>query len=184
MRVSPARLLAAYYASDGADATAAADRLRAERAGPVWLSSGGASGSGLPREFNGFVRTLLPGEHLILAKMKARAVRQSVDELRRSGAPAVFILPPSRPSGGEGRKRPEAGNRDTIAHHFRSLAAAHGAPGSPRGRGRLLELLEQCDNELQLIREELLETARLEHTLTTSAEWFLDNHYLFDSTLR
>ena len=49
---------------------------------------------------------------------------------------------------------------------------------SPLLKKEILTRLSHCETELANVRGGLSEAARLDHTLTASAEWLLDNAYL------
>ena len=58
----------------------------------------------------------------------------------------------------------------------RNCSERHNA--SPLLKKEILSRLSHCESELETVRGGLSEAARLDHTLTASAEWLLDNAYL------
>ena len=68
---------------------------------------------------------------------------------------------------------PAPASIEEMAHN---CSERHNA--SPLLKKEILSRLSRCESELESVRDGLSEAARLDHTLTASAEWLLDNAYL------
>jgi len=113
------------------------------------------------------------GENAVLVEAPRSEVQAIVKELRQAGEPSIFMLaeqalesPPATPS-------PAPGSIDEMA---RNCSERHNA--APLLKKEILARLSHCESELDSVRGGLSEAARLDHTLTASAEWLLDNAYL------
>ena len=166
------RLLAAVF-TDQQDAAGALARLESGGGHRPWLADSAiASTLNLP-----LAGTLLPGEQLVGTYVPRERMEEAVEQLNRVGAPAIFVLP-EIPDAPADVPAPASGQPLTTA--VETLAGQHERFGPNPRRGVLYELLDACERRLEQVREDILEAARLDHTLTAAADWLLDNGYLFE----
>src|ERR1051326_8673760 len=114
----------------------------------------------------------LKDEELVTAEVDSAKVPAIVSILRSSGEPSVFVArpgefarisAPNRPPTIKAAARPD---RTTIY--------------SWRG---ILDRLKECESAIRSARADLVEANRLDHTITQSAKWLLDNTYLLRSSI-
>src|SRR5579862_5254949 len=114
------------------------------------------------------------GENVVLVESPHPEVRAIVKELRQAGEPSVFMLVEQVPDTSPGRI--SSTSPASIQEMARNCSESHNA--SPLLKKEILARLSHCESELETVRGGLSEAARLDHTLTASAEWLLDNAYL------
>jgi len=106
------------------------------------------------RDAAAFEPLRLPGESLMVARVAADDVQGVVQRLQLTGS-AVFVLRDGAPA-----------QTTAIAKEYR------------RAKDRLLARLREVEDQFTNAVYDLEESARLDHSLTASAEWLLDNSYL------
>ena len=99
--------------------------------------------------------------------------------------PAVFVFHPRREiPGGESENRASLLAPAEMLACAERLATEQGlAPKTPRG-AELLERLERGRRWIHQACQDLTEAGRLEQSLSPTAEWLLDNEYIFESSAR
>ncbi|MEO8050364.1 MAG: glucoamylase family protein, partial [Acidobacteriota bacterium] len=114
------------------------------------------------------------GENALLVESPPSEVQGIVGELRRAGESSIFIL-----AGPAAEALPAItvkASSLSIEEMARECSQRHNA--SPLLKKEILSRLRACENGLETVRGSLAQAARLDHTLTASAEWLLDNAYL------
>ena len=148
----------AFYSGDEAYAGRAYHTLRNDVPSVQYFQSNGIrSDSSKAGEKYSALR--LPGEELIVVEVEPAKVPAIVTTLRAAGEPGVFF---SR-QGFDGEDHPSA-------------------PKICTWRG-VLDNLRQCESALKAARGELLEACRVDHTVTESAKWLLDNTHLLRGSI-
>jgi cyclic beta-1,2-glucan synthetase len=119
----------------------------------------------------------LDGESLIVAEALDSEVEAIVKQLQGIGSPAVFVLREEPGGGSASDPEPILENRDeTLSEAAKAVAARRDV--SYKSQPSILERLRQNEIALGAARRDLVEAARLGHSLTAAAEWLLDNAYL------
>ncbi len=114
------------------------------------------------------------GENVVLVESPRAEVQAIVKELRQAGEPSIFMLAEQAAEAAPVATPPASpASIEEMAHN---CSERHNA--SPLLKKEILSRLSQCELELESVRDGLSEAARLDHTLTASAEWLLDNAYL------
>ena len=114
------------------------------------------------------------GENVVLVESPHSEVQAIVKELRQAGEASVFMLVEEAPE--TSLTGTPAASPASIEEMARNCSERHNA--SPLLKKEILSRLGHCESELDTVRGGLSEAARLDHTLTASAEWLLDNAYL------
>ena len=117
----------------------------------------GSDASNLDEICSRYYGLRLEGESLVVVETAASKIEAIVAALRLEGSPAIFVVrpgftpvePPSQPE-----------------------------PGIGQTRRTILARLQENKEALDIARCDLLEATRLDHALTSAAEWILDNSYL------
>ncbi len=105
-------------------------------------------------------------------------IESIVKELRNAGEPSLFILAEHIQ---DARETPPPLVAMSIAEMARRSAGRRTL--APLLKSRILERVRGCESRLESVRQSLSESARLDHTLTVSSEWLLDNAYLIRTNL-
>jgi hypothetical protein len=113
------------------------------------------------------------GENVVLVESSRTEVQAIVKELRQAGEPSVFMLVEQAAETPPAAISPAPASIDEMARKCSERRNA-----SPLLKKEILSRLSHCESELETVRGGLSEAARLDHTLTASAEWLLDNAYL------
>ena len=113
------------------------------------------------------------GENAVLVESPSSEVQAVVKQLRQTGEPSIFMLAEQVP---ETSSEAPSQSPESIGEMARNCSERHNA--SPLLKKEILSRLSHCESELETVRGSLSEAARLDHTLTASAEWLLDNAYL------
>lgn len=121
---------------------------------------------------------LLEGESAILVEAPASGIHAIVTELRSVGEPSLFMLVEQIRSSSE----PSVPGPAMSVAEMARLCAERRNP-SPLYKSQILARLHDSEVELEEVRQSLSEAARLDHTLTVSAEWLLDNSYLVRTSI-
>ncbi len=114
------------------------------------------------------------GENVVLVEAQRSEVQAIVKEFRQAGEPSIFMLAAEAPETSPALT--PSGPTASIEEMARSCSERHNA--APLLKKEILSRLIHCESELETVRGGLSEAARLDHTLTASAEWLLDNAYL------
>jgi cellobiose phosphorylase len=157
------RVILGFYSSEQIDAEKAFQTIEASSGGRVHLfrESGAKPHAGAEAHY---AALRLEGESLVVAETPLPEVQDIVKQLQGVGLPAVFVL------------------REDLE----SLASAPGATEAPElqkplpdpSKSSILARLRESELALEAARRDLLEAARLGHSMTAAAEWLLDNAYL------
>jgi cyclic beta-1,2-glucan synthetase len=144
---------------------------------------------GVARELiRNHARWLIPGESVLIFQGPIETLHTPFALLLESGEipPAVFVLHPRREGlAGEGISPGETPlNPAQLQESARRLAAEHQADPKPLKDTELLKRLERDRRWVQQACVDLSEANRLEQSLPPSAEWLLDNEYIFESNAR
>ncbi|MBA3815306.1 MAG: protein ndvB [Parachlamydiaceae bacterium] len=140
-----------------------------------------------PGVVNRFKKLLVGDETLIIAEINTKDVREALGLLREveSGHPISFLLrcdhfPPSDREG--------IINEPLTAEEMNEKAAQLALSLNQVGTRvshypSLLKSLKQCENTLKEIRHNVAESEYVEQTITSSAEWLLDNNYVIQGNI-
>src|SRR5579862_2071606 len=177
MEANPVRSVIGVYSADDGESVKAFDALRASHLGEVRLFCANETTDLSKRKaVDRYAALCLESECLIVARAVPSKVPAIVRKLQSGGSPAVFAL-------AEGLADLEVPETDTaslgsetIEEFARRCAEHRGPPGTTKPR--ILPQLRQDELTLEASRRDLAEAARLEHALTASAEWLLDNGHL------
>ena len=120
-----------------------------------------------------FAALQLDGESVVIAAAPASEIQAIVKELRGSGEPSIFMLSEDAP-----KLSANAAPSATMSISEMARLCSERRSPSPLFKSQILERLRQSEARLAAVRDDLSEAARLDHTLTASAEWLLDNAYL------
>ena len=151
MRRAPRRLVVGIASVDSAQAAVAYEKLRFTFLGRVAC----VLADGTVKGFRGSVNSIRPlrldGEAIVTVRASGQQIPTVMTILRAAGVSSVFVLP---------------------------VKSEPAVPPAARSRRPILAKLQ--DNETTLTRacEELLESLGLNHSLSPSAEWLLDNAHL------
>ena len=172
MTGKPARVVFAIFSTreeaERAYKIASSSRPRKESA----LLTGGSGPRSRSRLYR-YSTLLLDGESAVLVAAPPSEVESSVRDLRRAGEPLVFLL---TEDGAEASPVPGTDSTASIAEMARNCSERRSP--SPLLRSQILSRLRESETCIEAVRQSLTEAARLDHTLTASAEWLLDNAYL------
>jgi len=182
MRASqPQAFLVAVF---GADRDEARQAFRLLKAGGVaaWLASSEDPQDSFDSDSLQLAPTLLPGEHLIVANVPPSGMDAGIRQLASVGAPALFVLPAEVPRMKGWRIEPHPGPLASTALPIaiQALAQRHGEPRPCVLSDSFFTLLSENERLLESIRDDIVEAARLDNTLSPAAEWLIDNGYLFE----
>jgi cyclic beta-1,2-glucan synthetase len=131
-----------------------------------------------------YTSTILPGEAIVLAEVKARDTSRLLTILRNIGtAPVVtFAFQPPPPfsfdaiARARGQERPPS---QRLAENAANLAQSISVSREMRPRGpSFLNRLHEAERELEWANASLTMSSEVHHAFTLSAEWLLDNAYL------
>ncbi|HXP88164.1 MAG TPA: glucoamylase family protein [Bryobacteraceae bacterium] len=134
----------------------------------------------------------LEGESLVVAEAPPGKVQAIVKQLQSVGLPAVFVLredlanvtctPEPAPVGWRpqdvARRCAEQLAKPGPSESSESNGPQPDRPQLDRSKRSILARLRESELALEAARRDLLEAARLGHTMTAAAEWVLDNAYL------
>ncbi len=177
MKPDSRRTILAFYSPEEGRPEAAYLAVRRVTRGRVRLCGPEDSSrdSGKNLDDNKWLR--LDGESLIVAEASESEVEAIVKQLQGIGSPAVFVLRDEPGGGSSGDPEPVLENKDkTLSEAAKAVAARRDV--SYKSQPSILERLRQNEIALGAARRDLVEAARLGHSLTAAAEWLLDNAYL------
>src|SRR5260221_8743362 len=143
------------------------------------MMNGTQRGSPLPATLERYRETLLDQEYLVAGRVDLPHDKRALDQLRLSEGHSVFILnedvSEQKPEAGSPSVRSEA----SIEEYFSALPALHSVFGQIPKR-YLENLILQTEATLLASNADLRNSTLLGHSVTTTGEWLLDNHYLFE----
>jgi cyclic beta-1,2-glucan synthetase len=156
------RIVLGFYAGDDENAQRVSTAMRVTAAKVQHFRSQGKSEPTQPFSSR-YAALRLPGEDLIVAEVDPDKIPAVLNILRASGEPALFVLRPGQLAG-VGAKQPQA--RSDI-QSWRTV----------------LDRLAEYEATAREARADLLEAIRLDHSVTESAKWLLDNAHLFRTSI-
>ena len=121
---------------------------------------------------------LLEGEHAVVVAAPNAEIPGIVKDLRGVGEPSLFMLT-ERVADAEPARA--AVSAVSIADMARQCSERRNP--SPLFKSQILTRVHESETRLEMVRQNLGEAARLDHTLTVSAEWLLDNAYLIRTAI-
>jgi cyclic beta-1,2-glucan synthetase len=133
-------------------------------------------------------RWLVSGETVLILQAPIETLHLPFDMLLESGEvpPAVLVLHPRRESIaeedwslGETPLTP-----DQLHDHAQRLAAEHQGDPQPLGDTKLLQRLDEGLRRFEHACLDLSEAYRVQQSAPPTAEWLLDNEYIFESNAR
>ncbi len=120
-----------------------------------------------------FASLRLDGESVVVVAAPAPEIQTIVKELRGNSDPSIFML-----TGGSRQRATDFAQSPAASISEMTRLCSERRNPSPLFKSQILERLRESEASLAAVRESLTEAARLDHTLTASAEWLLDNAYL------
>ena len=131
-------------------------------------------------------RWLTADETVVIVQDSPEAVSRAISLLRSIGEsqPAIFTIH-RRPGGPVDSERvqgePLAAAR--LQRYARRLASTHRVKADVGREEPLLQQLSLCEEVIERVRQELAEASRMEHTISATAEWILDNAYIIQGQI-
>ena len=165
MKSDSARVILGFYSSEQVDAEKAFQTIGASSPGRVQLFHGNGTKPHAGAETH-YAALRLEGESLVVAETPPPDVQGVVKQLQNVGLPAVFVLREDLANLSRTPEPPEAGPTQPDQ------------PGAGRSKRSILTRLRESERMLDAARRELLEASRLGHSMTSAADWLLDNAYL------
>jgi cyclic beta-1,2-glucan synthetase len=153
------RVVLGFYASEEEYAQQAWRAVRPVATHAHYHRSDGTSDSSTPLSEK-YASLRLKDEELVVAEVASAKVPGVVGSLRSAGEPSIFVLRPDKPL-------PAGQRAPTIIYSWRGI----------------LDRLKECEATLKSARSDLIEAKRLDHVVTESAKWLLDNAYLLRSSI-
>jgi len=155
----PARVILGFYSSEHVAAEKATQTIGASSSGRAHLFRGNGTKphAGVEAHYSAL---RLDGESLVVAETPRANVQAIVEQLQNVGLPAVFVL------------------REDLAGASRTperAEARKNQPGFEPRKRSILARLRASELALDTARRDLLEAARLGHSMTAAAEWLLDS---------
>src|ERR1700733_8764386 len=155
----PARVILGFYSSEHVDAEKAFQTIGASSGGTAHLFHGNGTKARAGAEAHYSVLRL-EGESLVVAETPRANVQAIVEQLQSVGLPAVFVLREAR---------------SKLSATPESAETRKNQPWLERSKRSILARLRASELALDSARRDLLEAARLGHSMTAAAEWLLDN---------
>jgi cyclic beta-1,2-glucan synthetase len=179
----PLRTILAFYSAEEGKPEAAYEAVRRLTRGPVHLFRPEALAHDAPQSFDRnpslgrYAWMRLEGESLIVAEVAETEVEAIVKQIQGIGSPAVFVLAEDRVAAGEPASNGAAVQTEgvTLGEAARAAAARR---DTEKSQPSVFQKLRENELALAGARRDLVEAARLGHSLTAAAEWLLDNAYL------
>jgi cyclic beta-1,2-glucan synthetase len=156
------RIVLGFYAGDDENAQRVSNAIRATSAKVQHFRSSGESEPAKPFSCR-YAALRLPDEDLIVAEVDLDRIPAVLNLLRTSGDPALFVVRPSRPASTHA-KVPLSG---PDIQSWRTI----------------LDRLAEYEATTREARTNLQEATRLDHTVTESARWLLDNAHLLRASV-
>ncbi len=190
MKGDPARVILGFYSSEHIDAEKAFQNIGVSAGGRVHLFHGNGTKPRAGAEAH-YSALRLDGESLVVAEAPPADVQAIVKQLQSVGLPAVFVLSedlPSIPVVPPVVEEPVSWLPEDVARRCAQRRAELDplkrdipkldSRGPDRSKRSILARLRESELALDAARRDLLEAARLGHTMTAAADWLLDNAYL------
>ncbi|MES1261733.1 MAG: glycosyltransferase family 2 protein, partial [Acidobacteriota bacterium] len=152
-------IVLAFYSGDEEYAGHAYRSIRAKTANVQYFRSNGAQANSSSQTGAKYVSLRLPDEELIVVEADPAHVPGVVTLLRAAGEPSVFF------------SRQEDDSDEAVR------------PEAIRTWRGVLENLKQYEYTIRTARGELTEACRVDHTVTESAKWLLDNTHLLRGSI-
>ncbi len=171
------RVILGFYSSEQVDAAKAYQTLGESAGGRVHLFSGNGTKPQPGAEAH-YSALRLEGESLVVAEAPPAEVPVIVKRLQSVGLPVVFVLSENLGSLSAAPQPSEAPVSWLPEDVARRCAERPTEPKPDRSKRSILARLRESELRLDGARRDLLEAARLGHTMTAAAEWLLDNAYL------
>ena len=159
MKGDPARVILGFYSSEQVDAEKAFRTIGASSGGRAQLFHGNGAKPHAGAEAH-YSALRLDGESLVVAEAPRANVQTIVEHLQNAGLPAVFVL-----------------REDSVSASV-TPEKARQRKSQQQSKRSILARLRASELALDAARRDLLEAARLGHSMTAAAEWLLDNAYL------
>lgn len=125
---------------------------------------------------------LVAGETAIIVQATPITIGKAIKILRQisKDQPSIFVLrhEKSKPKPVRDRSPWELLTASRIQEHARQLAQAHITSKSKVRKAALLKHLDDCEKVIDDVYQTLSESSHLEQSITTSAEWILDNTFI------
>ena len=169
-------VLAIYSSGEEAERSYRTVRSADTRRETLLVTAGGhpESQSRLKR----YLELLLDGESAVAVAAPPSEIQSVIKDLRSSGEPSIFMLPEQIPEAAPSRSSASA---MSIAEMARKCSEHRNR--APLLKNQILADLRNNEVRLESVRKSLVEAARLDHALTASAEWLLDNAYLIRTNI-
>ncbi len=172
----PSRVVVAIYSSSEEAARAYRSvRSSAAKIESLLLASEGAPGA---RSRLSRYAPPLAGEDAVLVAAPSSDIQSIVKTLRGAGEPSIFMLTEHVPEPPAVRDSPAPASIAEIARQCADRRSA-----SPLSKNQILARVRDSETRLDAVHRSLAEASRLDHTLTASAEWLLDNGYLIRTAI-
>ena len=172
----PSRVVVAIYSSSEEAARAYRSvRSSAAKIESLLLASEGAPGA---RSRLSRYAPPLAGEDAVLVAAPSSDIQSIVKTLRGAGEPSIFMLTEHVPEPPAVRDSPAPASIAEIARQCADRRSA-----SPLSKNQILARVRDSETRLDAVHQSLAEASRLDHTLTASAEWLLDNGYLIRTAI-
>ncbi|QVL35638.1 GH36-type glycosyl hydrolase domain-containing protein [Aminirod propionatiphilus] len=142
------------------------------------------------KELERQARRLIPGETALVLLAPIEQLRDPMTVLLGQGemAPTIFVLHPRRENPNRPRESRPPGsvppNPAPLQEQSRRLARGHRLDVRPPRDRELLKRLERGRRWVQQVCLDLSEASRLLQSVPSTAEWLLDNEYLFEGNAR
>ena len=120
----------------------------------------------------------LDDEELLVAEVDSAKVPAVVSILRSAGQPGIFVTRPVELS-----PVAEADRAPGKKPDEKKTSAICPPPSAVQSWRGLLDRLKEFEATIKSARTELVETVRLDHVVTESAKWLLDNTYLLRTNI-
>src|ERR1700733_5014427 len=174
MSADSRRVVLGFYASEEEEyAQRAWQAIRSLSPPAYYYRSDGKADSSTPVSEK-YALLRLSDEELVVAEVDSAQVPAVVTHLRTAGEPGVFVARPDElsPVAGSG---PPSGAKSPLSRHSQPTIIY-----SWRG---ILDRLKECEAAIKSARTDLLKANRLDHVITESAKWLLDNTYLLRASI-
>ena len=125
---------------------------------------------------------LVAEETAIIVRATPMTIGKAIKILRQisKDQPSIFVLRQERnkPKPVRDRSPWELLTASRIQEHARQLAQSHVSSENTVRKAILLEHLDECERVIDEVYQTLSESSHLEQSITTSAEWILDNTFI------
>ena len=172
MKNDARRVVLGFYATDEEHAQQAWRAIRQDASHAYYYSASGVTKASTPVSEK-YSRLRLNDEDMVVVEVDSTKVPAVVSILRTSGEPGVFVVRPDEFSSSQStvsvQKPVGAGlsNQEPTIYSWRGI----------------LDRLKECEAIIKSARTDLIEATRLDHAVTESAKWLLDNTYLLRGSI-